>query len=241
MNTASHSTAAGAESLEVALVRLWHAIQVHHVEVPDVEFAIGAGDRGRGLVDYGHYTSGKWVRRDETGGEHHIGEVTIAAEILDKGPDALLATVLHVSAHALAEVRGIGDTSRQGRYHNALFRDLASEVGLDVKQHGSYGWCRTTAPADTVHRYQPQHDALAAALTAHTWIPDTPAQASRWLVSRCKCTPPRPMRMSRTTFEAGDVICGTCKATFVLDEDNRATTPPAGQLNQQSSSTDKNN
>lgn len=32
----------------------------------------------------------------------------------------------------MASTRGIQDTSRQGRFHNAWFRALAKELGLDV-------------------------------------------------------------------------------------------------------------
>jgi hypothetical protein len=37
----------------------------------------------------------------------------------------VLGTLLHEAAHALADQRAIKDNSRQGRYHNARYRQLA--------------------------------------------------------------------------------------------------------------------
>ncbi|WP_297495484.1 hypothetical protein [Pseudonocardia sp.] len=42
----------------------------------------------------------------------------------------MLATLLHEAAHALAHVRGIKDSSRQGRWHNAKFKALSEELGI---------------------------------------------------------------------------------------------------------------
>jgi hypothetical protein len=47
----------------------------------------------------------------------------------------VLGILLPEAAHAIADRRGIKDTSRQGRYHNARFRTLADEVGLEVRGH----------------------------------------------------------------------------------------------------------
>lgn len=53
-------------------------------------------------------------------------EVFVGGEGLARGPADVLATLLHEAAHALAHVRGIQDTSRQGRWHNAQFKALRS-------------------------------------------------------------------------------------------------------------------
>lgn len=215
--TPTPAATAGDESLHTALARLWRAVHSNEPDLPAVEFTVAKSRGPRRLVDYAQYTSSKWIRRSDAGTEQHVGEVTITVEALEKGVGRLFAAVLHVAAHALAEARGVYDTSREGRYHNGLFRDIAQELGLTAEQHGSNGWSKTVADDDTISRYQPQHDALAAALTAHDRVPDAPAPAARLLRARCECTPPRPLYTSRTSFEAGEIICGKCKANFVLD------------------------
>ena len=61
-----------------------------------------------------------------------LPEVFVGGEGLARGPADVLGTLLHEAAHALAHVRGIKDTSRQGRWHNARFKALAEELGTEV-------------------------------------------------------------------------------------------------------------
>jgi hypothetical protein len=49
----------------------------------------------------------------------------------------------------LAHVRGIKDTSRQGRWHNARFKALAEELGIEVTKDPRIGWSPTNLPAET--------------------------------------------------------------------------------------------
>jgi len=56
----------------------------------------------------------------------------------------------HEAVHAVAFERGIKDTSRQGRYHNARFRAIAEELGLEAGRDVPFGWSSTAlAPATT--------------------------------------------------------------------------------------------
>jgi hypothetical protein len=70
----------------------------------------------------------------------YVHEVLIGGEGLERGPRDVLATLLHEGAHAIAAVRGIEDTSRQGRHHNASFKRIAEEVGLDVERDTGARW-----------------------------------------------------------------------------------------------------
>ena len=73
-------------------------------------------------------------------------------------------------AHALADVRGIKDTSRQGRWHNARFKALAAELGIAVTKDPRLGWSPTTLPAPTRAAYAAYADTitvLGAALRMH--------------------------------------------------------------------------
>ncbi|WP_219419925.1 hypothetical protein [Pseudonocardia nigra] len=61
----------------------------------------------------------------------------------------MLGTLLHEAAHGVATTRGIKDTSRQGRYHNRKFAELAEELGITVALDGARGWSATTLPYGT--------------------------------------------------------------------------------------------
>ena len=84
----------------------------------------------------------------------------MAGEVVND-PERVLGTLLHEAAHALAHLRGIKDTSRGGRYHNAEFRTLAAEVGLDAAQVGTLGWSDTSLTEDTRAAYRVSLQRLA--------------------------------------------------------------------------------
>lgn len=220
-NPSAPTASLGTEDVVAALSGLWRAVQVTKPEVPDVVLMISAGSSSRhGVTDHGHYASSKWIRRDQAGAEQLVGEVKVSGEGLVRGSEKVLATVLHEAAHALAEALGIKDTSRQGKYHNTRFRDLAQGLGLDVAEAGNNGWCRTTATADTLVHYQPQLDDLTAALTVYR-VPDKPSPAgtapsTRLLKVICGCAKPRPLRVSKSVFDLGGITCKVCGEDFVL-------------------------
>jgi hypothetical protein len=120
------------------------AVRKFHPELPDVFFITGDG-RVRGGLNWGHVTiKPVWVQQVPSiavgigfpGGEAPIRpkvryELKLSGQLLDQGARYVLETILHESAHLLALVRGIQDTSRQNRYHNGEFSKLAQEVGLE--------------------------------------------------------------------------------------------------------------
>ena len=56
------------------------------------------------------------------------------------------------------------DTSRQGRYHNRRYANLAVDFGLEVTSVKPIGWSATTVPEPTASAYAGQLEDLAAAL-----------------------------------------------------------------------------
>ena len=61
--------------------------------------------------------------------------------------------------------RGVKDTSRGGRYHNARFRGAAVEVGLAVEAMPPNGWSKTSLMAAAAERYSADISGLSAAMT----------------------------------------------------------------------------
>jgi hypothetical protein len=80
------------------------------------------------------------------------------------GGPAALEIIAHEAAHALATARGIKDTSRGGQYHNKHYRDLAAELGLDVRYTKNRGWTDTWPSDALLARHRLELDAVAAAL-----------------------------------------------------------------------------
>jgi len=62
------------------------------------------------------------------------------------------------------QARSIQDTSRQGRYHNRRYAQLAGELGLEVSSVKPIGWSATTVPEPTASSYAGQLEELQAAL-----------------------------------------------------------------------------
>jgi len=198
-----------------ALERAWAGIAREHPDVPArVAFALGSGTAGRsGVWLKGHYAAGRWRHRDSSELAH---EVFVSGELLGHNARDVLATLLHEAAHAVAYERNVQDTSRGGRYHNARYRALATELGLTVEQAGAIGWSRTTMPDTTAARYQRELTVLERALTASR----QPEIAGRYgrtnhnngVALTCSC--PRRIRVARSVAEQGPIHCGVCEQSF---------------------------
>jgi hypothetical protein len=128
----------------------------------------------------------------------------------------VLDTELHEAAHGLAAVRGVQDTSRQGRYHNARYRGLAGELDLAVEHADSgFGWAATTVPDATAAVYAAEVEDLAVALVA--WRRPEGRRGGRagsnnGVAARCGCG--RRIRIAESVLAAGPVTCGICGGDF---------------------------
>src|SRR5947208_20920 len=101
------------------------------------------------MLKLGHFAAMRWDHAGDA-----LPEVFVGGEGLARGAVDVLGTLLHEATHALAHVRGIKDTSRQGRYHNRRFAALAGELGLDIRETPLVGWSGTRVPEATVKEYQ---------------------------------------------------------------------------------------
>ena len=103
---------------------VYETLRMDTPDLPPVFFKL---DHGRTMMAqvWGHFSPNAWTA---DGSPRH--EIMIASECLAAGAHQVLQTVIHEAVHALAEARGIKETSRQGRYHNKRFVTLAEELGL---------------------------------------------------------------------------------------------------------------
>jgi hypothetical protein len=203
-----------------ALDALWTKIQGYHPDMPEVVLFVSPVAHGMDTDRYqvlGHFGADRWR---VPGQDAAIGEVLLVAEQMMRGPEALLETVLHEGAHALASARKVEDTSQNGRYHNAGFRGIAEELGLDVEQQGGRGWAATSLAEGTLERYADEVVAVGKALIEldkqRPRRERKPARNGPVKVV-CECPHPRVMRVSPSVFLAAPVTCGACQADFRVE------------------------
>lgn len=223
-----------ASSLVAALEATWSAIQLRHPDVPDVVVTLGAGSIGvpAGALKLGHFAAERWgsnENMDPVG----LAELFVGGEGLRRGAAPVLATLLHEAAHGVAHMRGIKDTSRQGRYHNTRFKLLGEELGLAITQAPTIGWSSTELAPGTATEYVDEISALASAIVAFRnsegTVPGPTGGGKRGptggrhggtnppkngLVLVCECSPSRRIRASAAIVERGPIVCGLCSADF---------------------------
>lgn len=232
MSKKSASITAG---LVEAIESTWRAIQGNHHDVPEVIVTIGAGSKAMGLV-LGHFAANRWVAGQDDQART-IHELFVSGEGLQRGAADVLGTLLHEAAHAAAEARGIKDTSRQGRYHNAKFKAIGEEFGLSLSCDKTIGWSTTSVPAETAARYADQVHTLEGAMIAYRRAEglagifggliggtggaeggegegddDKPTKPKNGYSAECGCG--RKIRVSASTYEAGLITCGLCGQPF---------------------------
>jgi hypothetical protein len=200
--------------LVAALEAAWAEVMERHAELPSVAIIIGqgSGHRGGGLV-LGHFAAERWQPAGADG--HYVHELMIGGEGLRRGADEVFATLLHEAAHALARVRGIQDTSRQGRYHNKRFKMVGEELGLVIERDSRIGWSLTTLPPATAEHYAASIDTLDRAIALHRRNEPTAAgdgRSGNLLAAACQC--PRRIRVAPRTLADGPIVCTVCAHPF---------------------------
>jgi curved DNA-binding protein CbpA len=187
----------------------WQVIRSHHPEIPAVVIIIASGSDGR-QTRWGHYSSGRWHVASQ-----QRAEIMISGEGLRRTPREVLGTLLHEATHALAATRGIQDTSRQGRYHNARFAALAREIGIDVTKDPKIGWSVTTVPDHTAAAYATQLGQLQDAMTmwrSNDVLTPTARRNTNLIAAVCPCE--RTIRVAASTLAEAPITCEACNGSF---------------------------
>lgn len=105
---------------------------------------------------YAHYTPwSAWSVKDE--GKR---EINISSAYLDRDISYIAASMLHECVHMYNDtVLNVQDTSREGTYHNRLFKEAAETHGLIVTRTEKYGYSKTE-PSDELLLWVLEHDEL---------------------------------------------------------------------------------
>jgi hypothetical protein len=200
--------------LVATIGQVWAGIRSRNPDVPDVVITVGAGASKNGLT-LGHFAASAWQSGDD-----QVSELFVGGEGLKSGAEEVLTTLLHEAAHGIAHTRQIKDTSRQGRYHNEKYRTLANEIGLTVTKSNKLGWSDSELTEATRTEYAAEIQQLAAVLVAHrrtfAQVEDGGRKNNNGITAECGC--PRKIRISRTAYEAGPIICGVCDSEFIATD-----------------------
>jgi len=222
--------------------RVWERIRQNHPDLPDMVIVTGSGHDTGGLK-WGHFRAGGWTTRDGEGATTtaKMDEMFMAGETLAKGARQVLQTMLHEGAHTLARIRGVQDTSRQGRWHNMKFVGLAQEMGLEYRSSQadkSIGYSAVVLKDETTEEYADLLDELdkeiSLVISLPVWLggltpvgepqggegvkgrrPTEAPSVSNNLKLTCECETPNIIRASRKVAEKMVVNCGDCDALFL--------------------------
>lgn len=225
------------------LEKVWARIREDHPQLPDVVIVTGSGAlAGAGSAKWGHFRADGWKTRTEGVATNlRISEMFMAGETLAKGARQVLQTMLHEGAHSLAKVREVQDTSRQGRWHNAKFRSLAEEMGLEYRSaqaDTSIGFSGVVLTEDTTERYADllvQLDReINLVVSLPGWLggdddeteggeqigrgqqrPRTTEPSTSSLKLTCVCVEPVIIRASKKVAEMMQVRCDECTGLFL--------------------------
>lgn len=261
--TTNQPTASGS-SVITALEDTWSAIRQRHPDLPEVVFITGTGLRhaSAASVDarWGHFGAQRWVHgrpqpvatpTPEAGQDAKLQvppdrkpELFVAGECFAEGAEHTVTTILHEAAHALAHGRGVKETSRQGKYHNRRYLELAGELGLewptDAKAHPVNGFSDVQLTDDTRKFYATTIADLDRAITLHLDTfrrlglagqgqPDPGTEGKdqgdgeaggdgEKTFNRsklvCDCYPERSIRVSPRQAARGPILCGICDGEF---------------------------
>lgn len=114
--------------------------EVFKGEFESIVFTI-QGEKATAKGSYGTQWAEKWQVEDKK-----VTEISLSAEHLQLGNiNRLFITLIHELVHERAYKRKIKDTSRNGRFHNKRFVELAEEVGLICQQNKQCGCVTETA------------------------------------------------------------------------------------------------
>ena len=198
-----------------AIESVWSAIQARHTDVPEVVVTLGSGTAKKGMK-LGHFAADRWLR-----GEDSVHELFVGGEGLQRGAVEVLGTLLHEAAHSAATARGIQDTSRQGRFHNAKFKVIGEEFGLTLEKDATIGWSLTSVPAATAASYAAEVAKLETAIVAYRLMDMTDGGRktnNNGVSAQCDCG--RKIRVSKSTYQEAPILCGKCGSEFTADEES---------------------
>ena len=191
---------------------------------------------GTGRRAHGWFQAQAWQQHDRPVHELFINADFAGHDDWISLAENVLVTLLHEACHVYAEANNIKDTSRDGRYHNRAFAEIALQVGLQVERHvqwghhtprlnasGRYdyndllaqletGLVLTRSPRFTEPAEGPEPTGKPPEVTTVTASP-----TSKYVFPHCDCQIGRSratIRVARGSWEVGVIQCRRCGNAF---------------------------
>jgi hypothetical protein len=184
-------------------------------EIPQCTIVLGSSGKSKKGMKLGHFAASTWHD------ENTKHEILISGEALSRGAERVLATLIHESAHAVAHVHKVQDTSNNGRYHNKRFKLIAEGLGLEfTAQIPTIGWSDGKITDATKQAFSAGLKRLEATLTTYRLAPANSSQTPVQPIARnktklyidCECA--SPVTVSKIWFESAVLFCGNCQTQF---------------------------
>ena len=87
-------------------------------------------------------------------------EINISSAYLERPLENIIASLIHECVHMYNDVVvNVQDTSRNGTYHNKVFKTEAEKRGLIISRSDKYGWSHTE-PSEQLFYWVCEHDEL---------------------------------------------------------------------------------
>lgn len=137
---------------ETAIKELYKAYnklneRFYNNELPEVMIVIFETAKANA---YGWFTPSKVWRDVEGTTEMH--EIAMSAEYMNRSWIEVMQTLHHEMIHLYNHIKGVKDTSRNNRYHNAKFKAACEAHGFEYtfdKPDPTIGWSRATLTQET--------------------------------------------------------------------------------------------
>lgn len=221
-----------------ALKTAWKALRRIANDLPDnVVIAVGSPEQYGAMSDV--TDEGSWVT-------YLPPTIFLAEERLELGGEIVIQTLLHGATHIIAHQCHFHDLSRQGRYHNGTFVNVASGLGLEYPEHQKPHYARgksaVVLSAEALATYSGIIAYLDATLNVlppaerSTHEQPSPSDSERPEPGRprtrppgapdtsgfraiCDCEPPKVIRVSLKQIDRdGGIMCGACKKLFYVED-----------------------
>lgn len=199
-------------AVTAALERAWAAIRTVYPSVRPAAMVVYLDPRADRR---GHYHAMCWTERET---RHRLDEVHISSHVLEEGAQSVLHTLLHESIHSSCFADGVQETSRQGRWHNNVFRAIAQQRGLLTAKDPTIGTITTGLHQSAYLQFGNVLQDLETAIELFRGFEPRRTKKRTKAKGLVKLECPvckRIIRASAKTQCLGPIICEPCGATFI--------------------------